>query len=42
MLAPGSDIKGAKEWARSMVATFGNRELTILDLLAEGEQVAVH
>jgi len=42
MLAPSLDIKGAKEWARSMYATFGNIELTILDLLAEGDQVAVH
>jgi predicted ester cyclase len=42
LLAPSLDIAGAKEWARSMHATFGNIELTILDLLAEGDQVAVH
>jgi predicted ester cyclase len=42
MLAPSLNIQGAKEWARSMYATFGNIQLTILDLLAEGDQVAVH
>jgi predicted ester cyclase len=42
LLAPSLDIAGAKEWARSMYATFGNIELAILDLLAEGDQVAVH
>ena len=30
MLAPHLDIKGAKEWARSEYATFGNMRFTIL------------
>ncbi|MEO5887346.1 MAG: ester cyclase [Anaerolineales bacterium] len=42
MLGPNLDIKSEKEWARSMYATFGNMRLTILDLLAEGNQVAIH
>ena len=42
MLAPSLDIKGEKEWARSMYATFGNMQFTILDMIAEGDQVAVH
>jgi predicted ester cyclase len=42
LLAPSLDIAGAKEWARSMYADLGNIQLTILDLLAEGDQVAVH
>jgi predicted ester cyclase len=42
MLAPSLDIKGEKEWARSMFATFGNMKFTILGIIAEGEQVAVH
>ncbi len=42
LLAPGQDIQGTKEAARSLYAAFGNVELTILDLLAEADQVAVH
>ncbi len=42
VLAPSVDIAGAKEFVRSTLATFGNLKLTILDLLAEGDQVAVH
>lgn len=42
LLDPSSDIPGAKEWLRSMYAAWGNIELTILDLLAEDDQVAIH
>lgn len=42
MLAPHLDIKGAKEWARSMYATFGNLRFTILDMIAEDDRVAMH
>ena len=42
MLAPGLDIKGEKEWAHSMYATFGNMRFTILDMIAEDDHVAVH
>jgi predicted ester cyclase len=41
LLAP-KDIQEHKEWLRSRYATFGNIQLTILDLLAEDDQVAVH
>lgn len=41
-LLPSADIDGAKEFVRSTHATFGNTQLTVLDLLAEGNQVAVH
>jgi steroid delta-isomerase-like uncharacterized protein len=41
LLAPG-DIEAAKEFVRSFHATFGDLRLTILDLLAEGNQVAAH
>ena len=37
-----SDIDDAKEFVRSFHATFGNMRLTIFDLLAEGNQVAIH
>ena len=42
MLAPNLDIKAEKEWARSMYATFGNMKFTILDMIAEEDQVAMH
>ena len=42
MLAPHLDIKGEKEWARSMYTTFGNLRFTILEMIAEGDHVAVH
>lgn len=42
MLAPSLDIQGEKEWARSLYAAFGNMRFTIFDILAEGDQVAVH
>jgi len=42
LLAPSVDIEGAKEFVRSFHAIFGNMRLTVLDLLAEGSQVAIH
>src|SRR4051812_25140203 len=43
LLAPSSfDIEGHKAWMQSMYETLGSIELTILDMLAEDEQVAVH
>lgn len=42
LLAPTVDIDEAKEFVRSFHASFSNIQLTILDLLAEGNQVAVH
>jgi len=42
MLAPSLDIGSEKEWARSMYATFGTMQFTIFDIIAEGDQVAVH
>lgn len=41
-LLAASAIDDAKEFARSVQAAFGNIHLTILDLLAEGNQVAIH
>jgi predicted ester cyclase len=41
-IAPGLGVKGYKEWARSHRAALGNLQVTILDLLAEGNQVVVH
>ena len=42
MAASSSDIEEHKAWVQSMHDTLGNLELTILDLLAEDDQVAVH
>jgi predicted ester cyclase len=42
LLAPSVEIDDAKEFVRSFYAAFGKIQLTILDLLAEGNQVAVH
>jgi predicted ester cyclase len=42
LLAPSVDIDDAKEFVRSFYAAFRKIQLTILDLLAEGNQVAVH
>jgi len=42
MLAPSLDIESEKEWARSVYATFGNMKFTILDIIAEGDQVSIH
>lgn len=42
LLSPSVDIEAQKEFIREMLATFGNLHLKILDLLAEGDQVAVH
>jgi steroid delta-isomerase-like uncharacterized protein len=41
LVAPSLDIEGMKAWCRSMYASFGNIQLTILDMLAEGDQVAL-
>ena len=41
LLAPSVDIDEAKEFVRSFHAFLSNFQLTILDLLAEGNQVAV-
>ena len=42
MLGPNFDIKGEKEWARSMYTTFGDMRFTILDMIAEDDRVAMH
>ena len=42
MLSPDLDIDGFKEWTRIMYAALGDIQLTILDLIAEVDQVAVH
>ena len=42
LLAPSFSIEAHEEWVRSIYAAFGNIQMTILDLLAEGDQVAVH
>lgn len=42
LLGPGADIAGSKEWLRSQYAALGSTRLTILDLLGDGEQVAIH
>jgi predicted ester cyclase len=42
LLAPSLDINSEKEWARSVYATFGNMRFTILGVIAEEDQVAVH
>jgi steroid delta-isomerase-like uncharacterized protein len=42
MAAPNRDIQREKEWVSSLYRAFADRHLTILDLIAEGDQVAVH
>jgi steroid delta-isomerase-like uncharacterized protein len=42
MLAPNLNVKDYKEWAQNVHATFGNIQMTILDILAEDDQVALH
>jgi len=42
LLAPSFAVDDAKEFVRSFHAAFANIQLTILDLLTEGNQVAVH
>jgi predicted ester cyclase len=41
-IAPSLGIKGYKEWVRSHRAAFGDFHVTILDLLGDGDQVALH
>ena len=40
--SPALDIEASKAWHRSAYASFGERQLTLLGLLAEGDQVAIH
>jgi predicted ester cyclase len=42
LLAPSFDIEAHKAWVRSLHASFGDIQLDILALVAEGDQVAVH
>ncbi len=42
LLDPSMGTKEHKEWVRSMYAMLGNIKLTILDMLGEGDQVAIH
>ena len=41
-MAPSLVVRGYKEWVRAQRAALGNFRVTILDLLGEGSQVAVH
>jgi len=42
LLSSSMDIEEQKEFVRAQHAALGNLHLTILDLLAEGNQVAIH
>lgn len=42
LLSPSMDIEEQKEFVRAQHAALGNLHLTIMDLLAEGDQVAIH
>lgn len=42
LLSSSMDIEEEKEFVRAQHAALGNLHLTILDLLAEGDQVAIH
>ncbi len=42
LLAPGVDIEAAKEYVRSVSASLGSIRLTFPDILADGDQVALH
>jgi steroid delta-isomerase-like uncharacterized protein len=42
LLSSSMDIEEQKEFVRAQLAALGNLHLTILDLLAEGDQVAIH
>ena len=42
LLSSSMDIEEQKEFVRTQHAALGNLHLTILDLLAEGDQVAIH
>jgi steroid delta-isomerase-like uncharacterized protein len=41
LVAPSQDIEQAKAWVRAEFAAFGNIRLTILDMVAEGDQVVL-
>src|ERR1043165_4906006 len=42
LLSSSMDIEEQKEFVRAQLAALGNLHLTILNLLAEGDQVAIH
>jgi steroid delta-isomerase-like uncharacterized protein len=42
LLSSRMDIEEQKEFVRAQHAALGNLHLTVLDLLAEGDQVAIH
>jgi steroid delta-isomerase-like uncharacterized protein len=42
LLSSSMDIEEQKEFVRAQHVALGNLHLTILDLLAEGDQVAIH
>ena len=42
LLSSSMDIEEQKEFLRAQLAALGNLRLTILNLLAEGDQVAIH
>lgn len=42
LLSSSMDIEEQKEFVRAQLAALGNLRLTILNLLAEGDQVAIH
>jgi steroid delta-isomerase-like uncharacterized protein len=42
LLSSSMDIEEQKEFVRAQHAALGDLHLTILDLLAEGDQVAIH
>ncbi|MFN8470444.1 MAG: ester cyclase [Caldilineaceae bacterium] len=42
LLAPGVDIEAAKEYVRAVSASLGSMRLTFPDILADGDQVALH
>ena len=42
LLPSSMDIEEEKDFVRAQHAALGNLHLTILDLLAEGDQVAIH
>jgi len=41
-LAPGEDAEDHKAWVRSVLAAFSEYALTVNDMIAEGDQVALH
>lgn len=42
LLAPGVDVEAAKEYVRAVRAGLGSIRLTFPDILADGDQVALH